>query len=81
MTSTGADARLGRLWRLWLHATNALIVVGALGAVAGWRPAAWFLVAVVTGGLAVSLAIGAAAYKQTMRRPWPRVEPVRDDDW
>ena len=80
MAATDAEARLGRWWRSWLHATNALILAGAVAAIAGWRPAGWLLVGVVAAGLAVGVAIGAAAYRRTMQRAWPRVEPLRDDD-
>ena len=77
---TSSDATLVRLWGWLGNVTTGLILVGGLLAVAGWRPSAWLLVgalgAVVTGHLAIS----AVAYRRTMRREWPRVEPLPDDD-
>jgi hypothetical protein len=58
-----------------------LILVGLLAAALGWGPSAWLLVATVTALIGSRLVIGAVAYRRTMRRPWPKVEPLPDDDW
>jgi hypothetical protein len=77
-----SDATLVRLWRQIGNATTALILLGALGALSGWRPSAWLLVGALTAVVAGHLAISAVAYRRTMRREWPRVEPLpNDDDW
>ena len=37
----------------------------------------------VVGMFATRLVVGVVGYRQTMRRPWPKVPPVEDedDDW
>jgi hypothetical protein len=77
-----SDATLARLWGGLGNLTTALILLGGLLAVAGWRPSAWLLVGTLTAVVAGHLAISAVAYRRTMRREWPRVEPLpHDDDW
>jgi uncharacterized membrane protein YoaK (UPF0700 family) len=77
---TFSDAALVRLWGRLGNVMTGLILLGALGAVAGWRPSAWLLVGALTAVVAGHLAISAVAYRRTMRREWPRVEPLPDDD-
>jgi hypothetical protein len=57
-----------------------LLLVGAYGAVFEWRPGAYVMVAALTLSVFANLAVGALAYRQTMNCPWPRVQPLRDDD-
>ena len=77
-----SDEQLGRMWALVGFASLALLVTGGYAAAAGWRPAAWLLVASVAGAFAGRVAISVVAYRRTMRRPWPEVSPLRDDeDW
>jgi hypothetical protein len=76
----GQDDGLVRLWNIVDTASKVLVVVGGAGALAGWKTAAWMLVAGVAGAAVGHLAIGLAAYRRTMRGPWPRVAPMPDDD-
>lgn len=76
-----ADDRLQALWAAVDKATRAALVIGAAGALAGWSPGAWILVPALGAQLAGHLAISVLAYRRTMRREWPRVEPLPDDDW
>ena len=70
-----------RLWLLSLPVYDAVFLACALAAVfAGWRPAAFVIVAAFTMLLAVHLLVGAVAYRRVMNRPWPRVRPLDDDD-
>jgi hypothetical protein len=80
---TSPDAPLVRLWGRLGNVTTGLILVGAALALAGWRAAAWLLVGALAAVTAGHLAISAVAYRRTMRREWPRVEPLpdNDDDW
>ena len=78
--TNSADATLVRLWGRVGNVTTTLILVGALGALSGWRPSAWLLVAALTAVVAGHLVISAIAYRRTMQREWPRVEPLPDDD-
>jgi hypothetical protein len=78
--STRHDPALHRLWR-WLDAVGTGVILGGIyAAAAGWRPAAWILIASVTTLVAGHIWISTAAYRRTMSRPWPRVEPLPDDD-
>jgi hypothetical protein len=75
------DATLSVLWG-WLDLvfTGALIV-GMFLLAAEWRPAAVLVVGALGGLIAGHLALGAVAYRRVMRRPWPQVAPLQDDDW
>jgi hypothetical protein len=44
------------------------------------RLAAVLILAGVIGLFATRLAVGVVEYRRTMRRPWPKVPPVEDDD-
>jgi hypothetical protein len=61
---------------------SALLVAGALTAFF-WRPGVILLLTGVGGVFAAQLVVGAAAYRTAMRRPWPAVRPLDDDedDW
>jgi hypothetical protein len=58
----------------------ALAVVGGLAAVADRRPGAFLIVGGAGGALAAQLVIGVSAYRRAMRRPWPQVPPLDDED-
>jgi hypothetical protein len=73
--------RLDALWYLLGTLGTGAIILGGYAAAFGWRPAAWILVAVVAATVAGHVLIAAIRYRRTMRRPWPRVEPLSDDDW
>jgi hypothetical protein len=44
------------------------------------RPAIFLMLTGFVGRLGTHVAIGIVRYRRTMRRPWPRVPPVEDDD-
>jgi hypothetical protein len=73
--------RLEGLWRSLGTTGTGAILAGSVAALLGWRPSAWILVGVVALIVAGHIAIAAIAYRRIMRRPWPRVEPLADDDW
>jgi len=58
----------------------AVVFAGALAAAAGWRPAAVLIVVGVAATLGAQLVVGIAAYRRAMRRPWPEVAPLADED-
>ena len=71
---------LTRLWRLAAQLFGAVMAAAACAALAGWRPAAWILPSALAALLATHLGVSAVAYRRTMRREWPKVAPVPDDD-
>jgi hypothetical protein len=66
-------ARLSLLWTF-------LLVAGAWSGALGWRPGAFIMLAAVCCILTGHLLVGVIAYRRTMRRPWPKVPPLEDDD-
>ena len=44
------------------------------------RLGVFLMLAGVIGLFATRLMVGVVGYRQTMRRPWPKVPPVEDDD-
>jgi hypothetical protein len=65
----------------------ALVIGGAAGIVAGLaigllalRIAAVLMVTGIVGMFLTRLIAGIVVYRQTMRRPWPKVPPIEDDD-
>jgi hypothetical protein len=73
--------RLDALWHVLGTLVTGAIIIGGFAAVAGWTPAAWILVAVVAAAVVGHVVIAVLRYRQIMRRPWPKVEPLTDDDW
>ena len=66
-------ARLSPLWTL-------LMMVGMYCAGFGWRPGAYLLLAALLCILLGHLVTGLTEYRRVMRRPWPKVTPLNDDD-
>jgi hypothetical protein len=61
---------------------SALIGIGGLGALWDWEPGAYVMIAALAITVSAHLVVGALAYLDVMRRPWPRVRPIDDeDDW
>jgi hypothetical protein len=59
---------------------NLLIVGGIVIAVLGPN---WGIILTVGGVFAyflLNLVVGVVGYRSVMRRPWPRVKPLEDDD-
>jgi hypothetical protein len=71
------------LYGLSLGVFQALLVVGAYGAAAGWGAGAYLLVVAFLQLLAVHLAVGVVGYRRAMHGGrWPLVLPLDDDeDW
>ncbi len=66
-------ARLSLVWLL-------LLIVGGYGAVLGWRAGAFLMLAAVCAMITGHLVIGFSEYRRIMRRPWPSVRPLDDED-
>jgi hypothetical protein len=65
-----------RLTLLWLI----VMMVGLYGAAFGWRPSAYFMVTALLGYFVSHLVMGVTEYRRVMRRSWPKVPPLEDDD-
>ena len=72
---------LDRLWSTSSIVFQAVLLLGVLAAVSDRDVGAWLLLAAVMGLVLAHLTISVVAYRRIMRRPWPQVEPPRDDDW
>ena len=68
-----AAARLSPLWLL-------VMIFGVYGAGLGWRPGAYFMLMAILGQVGGHLVMGVTEYRRVMRRPWPQVAPLDDDD-
>jgi hypothetical protein len=85
--ASGADAdavkRSQRVAIYLLPGFDLLLFVGGFGAALSWRPGAFLMLTGAAGLLTTHLFIGVSAYRETMNRPWPRVQPLPedDDDW
>ncbi len=44
------------------------------------RVGVFLMLAGAVGMFATRLVVGIVGYRQTMRRPWPKVTPIHDDD-
>jgi hypothetical protein len=63
-------------------AALALLFGGLFAAMTGARVGAYVLLAGLGVQLGCDLGLGVRSYRATMRRPWPKVAPiVDDDDW
>ncbi|MCW2964833.1 MAG: hypothetical protein JWO17_2085 [Actinomycetia bacterium] len=68
-------ARLGLLW-------TPLLIVGFYVGALGSRIGAFVMLTGVCGNIVGHLLTGAAEYRRIMGRPWPKVQPLEDeDDW
>jgi hypothetical protein len=68
------------IWSLADLGFTAVLVAGILAALAGFRVGAYLMLGALCGTLSVHLAVAVVGYRRTMARPWPRVEPLDDDD-
>jgi hypothetical protein len=66
-------ARLGLIWLL-------LLAVGFYGGALGWRGGAFLMLAGVCGNVAGHVLMGITEYRRIMRRPWPHVRLLEDED-
>jgi hypothetical protein len=76
-----ARRRRQAAWRLIDGVAGTLVLAGALGAAFGWRGGAILAVVGLLAAVAGHVAVGVADYRDTMRRRWPRVPPLADDDF
>jgi hypothetical protein len=72
---------LYRLWELGSRVCLSVIAAGAVGALFGWRPGAYLIGAGLVALLLTRLGIAVLEYRRVMSRPWPKVRPLRDDEW
>jgi len=70
-----------RLWDVVSRACQLVIVAGACGALADWRPGAYLIGAGLAALVAGRTAIAVVEYRRVMARSWPAVTPLADDDW
>jgi hypothetical protein len=62
---------------LWL-----LMLAGIYTSILGHRLGAWVFILGVIGHLALDLTVALVGYSDVMKRPWPKVAPLDDeDDW
>ena len=71
----------------WGHSLRAIYLGFSLLIYAGLpvflfarRLGVFLMLAGVLGMFATRLVVGIVSYRQTMRRPWPKVPPIEDDD-
>jgi hypothetical protein len=70
-----------RVWRIVAIFDMPVFFVGGLAAVAGHRWGAYLLIANLVVQIGSHLIVGASTYRDVMTRPWPKVAPVKDEDW
>jgi hypothetical protein len=70
----------GRTFQVLYLACFLLIVAGLVIVFISLKLAAFLMLAGVVGMFGVRAVYIAIAYRRTMRRPWPRVRPLEDDD-
>jgi hypothetical protein len=51
------------------------------GLALGSRRAAYVALGAFVATVALHLVVAVVAYRRIMRREWPKVEPLEDDDW
>jgi hypothetical protein len=76
---TSLSALGQRLLRLALASSIATYVF--VGAALGWKGAAYLAIVALLACFGARVAAGVVSYRDAMRRPWPEVQPVLDDDW
>ena len=66
----------------WLRSALWLLVmiVGVYGAASDGRPGAYCMLTALLGLVGGHLVMGITEYRRVMRRPWPQVAPLDDDD-
>ena len=70
----------GRLFRAVYLGFALVIFVGIASFLVAPRAGVFLLLAGVIGGAGMRLAFGVVNYRRTMRRPWPSVPPIDDED-
>ncbi len=80
MASRAAPDRLALVWKSIDVLLQIALVAGASLGLTGHRVGAWLMVAAVTGFVLNHVSVGLIGYRRAMSRPWPKVEPLDDDD-
>jgi O-antigen/teichoic acid export membrane protein len=75
-----AQRRIDLIWNLARRALVTMTVVGALIAFVDADVGAAVIAASLGSLVAAQVTIALVHYRRTMRRPWPTVEPIADDD-
>jgi hypothetical protein len=57
-----------------------LMMIGGMYAALVWRPAAFVMLGGAIMQMMLHQAVGIIAYQRVMRRPWPAVTPLIDND-
>ena len=74
------ERRIALVWSLVVLASMFVIIIAGYAAAFGFRWAAFILIGALAARHAANLTLGFIRYRETMARPWPRVEPVDDDE-
>lgn len=72
---------LYRLWALVAPVCTLLVIAGLYSAFLGWRPGAFLTIGGLTVLIGSRCTLAIIEYRRVMSRPWPKVQPLRDDDW
>jgi O-antigen/teichoic acid export membrane protein len=75
-----AQRRIDLIWNVTRQALVAVTVVGVLLAFVNADAGAVVIAASLGLLVAAQVTIAVVHYRRTMRRPWPAVEPLTDDD-
>ena len=75
-----SDAGLSRLWARADAFLYAAVAAAVFAAATDVTAVIWVVLAAVAARVAVHLGVAVVSYRRTMRRPWPAVEPLREDD-
>ena len=74
------DRRLYAVYSVAQLASFVSLMAGVYAAVLGWRPAAFLMIAGLTGTVLSHLWIGVVGYREVMARSWPDVKPLEDEE-
>jgi hypothetical protein len=80
LTATSSNG-LYRLWALVSPVCTLVIIAGAYSAILDWRPGAFLAIGGLTALIGSRCTLAIIEYRRVMSRPWPKVPPLRDDDW
>ena len=75
--ATAAD----RLYGLGMSAAILLLFFGIYSAFFGWRTGAYIAIGAALWIPVLNVGYAIVGYRRTMSRPWPKVPPIKDDDW
>jgi hypothetical protein len=70
-----------RVWRILGLLDTPTLLVGGVATATRHRWGAYLLIGYVVIRIGFHATVGAWGYRDVMRRPWPKVRPLDDDDW